>query len=210
MYNNDEPLNDNNQQPPEQPAVNDSPAQTPKRDAPQYGAQPPQYGTPQPPQYGAPRPPQYGAPQQPQYGAPQPPQYGAPQYQYGAPQQYGAPYQNGFPRSAQYAPPQYPYSSEEISVPGKGLGIAGMVLGICSIVFSCLWYFGLPCAIVGLVLSAVGYSKAKKVNMKNSMALAGIVLSAISLALDILVATVFASIFSEAFNSLFEEFQYSI
>lgn len=72
------------------------------------------------------------------------------------------------------------------SVPGKGLGIAGMVLGIVSLVFFCIWYISLPCGITGIILSAVSKSKAKPYGAKSGLATAGIVCSAIALGLMIL------------------------
>lgn len=72
------------------------------------------------------------------------------------------------------------------SLPGKGMGIAGMILGIASIVFMCTFYLALPCAIVGLILSCSAKSKAKKAGMKNGFAVAGIITSAIGLGLGII------------------------
>jgi len=105
--------------------------------------------------------PQYQAPQQPQYQAPQQPQYQAPQQ------------------------PVYP--AQQPAVPGKGLAITSMVLGIVALVFCCIWYLGIPCAIVGAVLGGIAYSKAKAVGMKSGMAVAGLVCSCIALGLNILV-----------------------
>lgn len=82
--------------------------------------------------------------------------------------------------------PVYPAPAAPI-VPGKGLGITGMVLGIISLVFFCVFYIGLPCAIIGLVLSIVSASKAKSVGQKNGMATAGIICSAISIGLGLIV-----------------------
>ena len=45
-------------------------------------------------------------------------------------------------------------------------------------------------AIVGVVLSAVGYSKAKKAGMKNGMATAGLVTSCIAIGIDIIVSII--------------------
>lgn len=72
------------------------------------------------------------------------------------------------------------------SVPGKGLGIASMVLGIISLALFCLWYLTIPCAIVGIVLGGVAYSKAKQMSMSNGMAVAGIVCACIALGLALL------------------------
>ena len=72
-------------------------------------------------------------------------------------------------------------------VPGKGLGIAGMVLGIVSLVLWCYVYIGIPCAIVGVILSIIGMKKAKDVGMKNGMAVAGLVCSIIALAILVII-----------------------
>ncbi len=78
-------------------------------------------------------------------------------------------------------------------LPGKGMGIAGMILGIASIVFMCTFYLALPCAIVGLILSCSANGKAKKAGMKNGFAVAGIITSAIGLGL-VVIYLIFAAI----------------
>ena len=88
--------------------------------------------------------------------------------------------QNDFSANQSYTPTPAP------SLPGKGQGIAGMVLGIVSLVMMCTFYIALPCAIVGLILSITSKSKAKKAGMKNGFAVAGIVTSAIGLGLGVL------------------------
>ncbi len=100
--------------------------------------------------------PQQAAPQAPVYAQPQQPVYAAPQVPYGNP----------------YAQP---------SVPGKGLGIASMVLGIISLVMLCFPSVSLICAIIGVALGGVGIAKAKAVGMSNGMAVAGLVCSCITL-----------------------------
>lgn len=105
-----------------------------------------------------------------------------------------------------YQAPQQPVYQQPITVPGKGLGVAGMVLGIISLVFCCCTlYISVPCAVIGLILSAVGMSKAKKAGMKNGCAVAGIVCSCIALALTILVYVLAATIFTEFMNELSRE-----
>ena len=95
--------------------------------------------------------------------APQPnPMYQQNQYQQTPYQQ---PVYNG-------APVQKP------SVPGKGLGIAGMVCGIVS--FFCLAFV---LGLLAVIFGAVGLSKSKAVGMGNGMAVAGIVLGIISIVL---------------------------
>ncbi len=128
----------------------------------------PQNNQPQQP-YGQPQQP-YGQPQQP-YTQPQQP-YNQPQQPYGQPQQpYGQPPQ-------QYGQPQYGQPMGAPKDASKGLAIASLVLGIVSF-FIC----GLPCSITGLILGGVSYSK-KKVN--NGMAVTGMVLCIIGLAVTII------------------------
>ncbi|MCF0228821.1 MAG: zinc-ribbon domain-containing protein [Parasporobacterium sp.] len=70
---------------------------------------------------------------------------------------------------------------QEVSEPAptgkKGFGIAGLVLGICSVCFGWTVFLGLACGVVGLILSAIGlkYKPA-------GMAKAGLVLSIIGIA----------------------------
>lgn len=67
---------------------------------------------------------------------------------------------------------------------GVGLGVASMVLGILSILFSCCFYYiSFPCGLIGLILGAVAV---KKGNDGKGMAVAGIVLSIISLAIAVI------------------------
>ncbi len=63
----------------------------------------------------------------------------------------------------------------------KGFAIASLVLGIVSVVFMCVWYLGIPAAILGLIFGIIA-NKAKK----NGMATAGIVLSIIGLVLVVI------------------------
>jgi len=74
---------------------------------------------------------------------------------------------------------------------GNGLAVAGMVLGIVSLVLICIWFVSLPCAIVGLCLSVVGKNKALETNSGGGMAITGLVLSCITLALLVIVLVMF-------------------
>lgn len=66
--------------------------------------------------------------------------------------------------------------------PGKGFGIASMILGICSL---CIPYVGILGAIVGLILGVIGKKKSLEAGMPSGMATAGIVMSIIALAWSI-------------------------
>lgn len=98
-------------------------------------------------------------------------------------------------------PPQYGFKPPV--VPGKGLGIAGMVCGIVSLVLFCIWYISIPCAIVGAILSALAKNKASEVGMDNGMAKAGIVCSWIALGLAILFIVIVAIIAGIGASSLY-------
>lgn len=80
-----------------------------------------------------------------------------------------------------------------------GLGIAGMVLGIIGMVLFCIPYVGIPCALVGVILSGIQLSKIKNdpVNYGGKgMAITGLVLSIIALAWLVLVIVFFAALIS--------------
>ena len=72
------------------------------------------------------------------------------------------------------------------AVPGKGLGIASMIVGIISLALFCFWFICIPCGIVGIVLGIIAMSKAKAAGMKNGMALAGLICSSIALGLTVI------------------------
>ena len=85
--------------------------------------------------------------------------------------------------------PQYqarPMYTAVPTVPGKGLGVASMVLGIISLALFCFWYLALPCGLIAIVLGAVGGSKAKRAGMTNGMATAGLVCGCIAIGLALL------------------------
>lgn len=97
---------------------------------------------------------------------------------------YQAPVQ---PQQPVYVAPQVPVNPyAQPVVPGKGLGVAAMVLGIVSLVLFCIWYLAIPCAIIGAALGGVAQSKAKAAGVKNGMAVAGITCSCIALGVAIL------------------------
>ena len=97
----------------------------------------------------------------------------------------GDDYQQAAYQQPAYQQPVYQQPAAPV-VPGKGMSLTAMVLGIISLVFCCVWYISIPCAIVGLILGCIGNSKAKEVGMKSGMAVAGIVCSAIAIGLTLL------------------------
>ena len=68
---------------------------------------------------------------------------------------------------------------------GKGLSVAGLVLGICSVVVGLIinGWVGLICGIIGIVLSVMGRNKAKAAGAPTGMATAGLVCSIIATAI---------------------------
>ncbi|HCG67085.1 MAG TPA: hypothetical protein DEW22_00150 [Clostridiales bacterium] len=94
-------------------------------------------------------------------------------------------------------------TNEAVTVPGNGLGIASMVLGILSLVFMCIFYLGIPMSIIGLVLGAVSIHKAKAVNMKNGMAVAGVTCSIISIVLYAVLIILYGFILMTSLTTLF-------
>lgn len=64
----------------------------------------------------------------------------------------------------------------------KGLAIVSLVLGIVSICLSCVFYIGIPCAIVGLILGIICIAKKKS---GRGQAIAGIICSSIGLLIGI-------------------------
>lgn len=62
--------------------------------------------------------------------------------------------------------------------PGRGLGIASLVLSL------------IGAGLIGLILGIVGLNKSKKANQKNGLALAGIIIGAINIVVGIIVTIV--------------------
>ncbi|MBI3409678.1 MAG: DUF4190 domain-containing protein [Planctomycetes bacterium] len=89
--------------------------------------------------------------------------------------------------NASYPPPAPPPGPQ----PSAGLSIASLVLGIVSLVLFCIWWISGPCAILAIVLGAVGRSKGGK-----GMATAGMVCGIAAIGLAILVVAGFLAFFN--------------
>ena len=79
----------------------------------------------------------------------------------------------------------------------NGLSIGGMVIGIISLLISfipCIGVFGGALALVGLILSLIGYRSAKDMGGPTGMGITGMVLSAIA----ILVALAWGTLMAKA------------
>ena len=86
------------------------------------------------------------------------------------------------------APPPPPPGSYGAPVAGQtnGLAIAGMVVGIASVVLFFLSWIATIIAIVGLILSLVGLNKAKQLGgLGRGMAIAGVITSSVGIVASI-------------------------
>ena len=80
---------------------------------------------------------------------------------------------------------------------GKNLGIAGMILGIIAIIVSfvpCFGWWAIVLAVVGLVLSAISMTQAKKAGASKGMAIAGLICSILA----IIIGTIWIFIIAKA------------
>lgn len=109
-----------------------------------------------------------------------------------------------------------PNCGTQMTDPGKGLGIASLILGICGLVmgsvcsclFSCLG--GIPSlivSVVGLILGILGKNKSAAAGFSNGPAKIGFILSIIGLAVTLLFS-LFGIVFAELFAELADEFYY--
>ena len=120
--------------------------------------------------------PVYQQPAEPQQPVYQQPVYQQPVYQ---------PVVNGAPRSN----------------PGKGMGIAALVMGIVSCCFFWIPYFNIIClmmCIAGVILSAIGIKKSKSAGASVGVSVAGLVLSSIGLVLSLISCVVVLGLLAEA------------
>ncbi len=130
-----------------------------------------------------------------QYNQYTPNQYTQNQYNQYTPNQYGQ--QGGY----SYQQPSEPEK------PGKGLGIAGFVLSLVSF-FSCCIGGIIMVAItntMALIFSIIGRSKARKVNQKNGLATAGMIISIVHFAFWLLLVLMVVLIFSLGYGEEFKE-----
>lgn len=84
---------------------------------------------------------------------------------------------------------------EEKKVEKKGFSITSMVLGIVSIVFCCVSYISIPCAILAIIFGVLGKKRGAK-----GMATTGFVLGIVTLSLCVLFMLSIFSIVMTAFE----------
>jgi hypothetical protein len=83
---------------------------------------------------------------------------------------------------------------------GRGMGIAGLVLGILAAVLSfipCVGTFAIVPGLIGVILSAVGMNQAGKAGASKSLALAGLICSIVGCCLACYQIYLFAAVGSE-------------
>ena len=77
---------------------------------------------------------------------------------------------------------------------GPGLAIASMVLGICGVVFGCCFYWvAFILGVIGLILGAVALAKKTR---GRGMAIAGLVLSIVTIAFGVIGLVCGAAVYS--------------
>ena len=99
---------------------------------------------------------------------------------------------------------QQPVFQQMVASPSQGMAIASLVLGVVSIVFCWFWPIALFAAIIGVVLGFLARSKAKQMGMPPGMAMAGMVLSIVGLALTVLIIAAVAACACGVSNELDE------
>lgn len=90
---------------------------------------------------------------------------------------------------------------------GQALAIAGMVLGIISLVCCCTGYIALVIGIVGFVLSLISLIQKKP---GKGMAIAGIICSAIAIVMLVVLMAIGSSISPEELQDMMNEIENSV
>ena len=80
------------------------------------------------------------------------------------------------------------------AVPGKTLGVVGLVFSLLGLV---VWYLG---PILGLILGGIGKSKSKKAGIANGPATAAIVISIILLVLQVILTISLGGLIASIFG----------
>ncbi len=95
--------------------------------------------------------------------------------------------------------------SEEKTGAGKGLGIAALVLGILAVICSfipCFSFGAILLGVTGIILGAVGLSKAKNGGGSKGLPRSGLILSIIGTVIATIWIIVFAGAISNAASNL--------
>lgn len=106
---------------------------------------------------------------------------------------------NGQPMGSPYGQPPQPEQKES-----QALAIAGMVLGIISLVCCCSGYIALVIGIVGFILSLIVLLQKKP---GKGMAIAGIICSAIAVIMIVVLTAIGNSVDTNELQKMLEELQ---
>lgn len=106
------------------------------------------------------------------------------------------------------APFDGPYGNEPPKS-NSGLGIAGFILGIIGVLFTCCGGISLIISVVGLVLSIVAMVKFNPLLQQNrGLIIAGIVLNGIALLCSLVIIPFWGLVWEEIFKDFYHEFRY--
>lgn len=87
----------------------------------------------------------------------------------------------------------------------KGLAVAGMVCGICGLVFCWSLWFALILDILGIIFGSVALAKIKKGEADGKgMAIAGVVTGAVGAVISIIIAIIIAAIAGAATKAIYD------
>ena len=103
----------------------------------------------------------------------------------------GQPYQQPYNPNGQpfgYQPvnangqPVYPLNNQPQKKGGSGMSIAGFVISLISLLCCCLGpYISIALSVLGLIFSIIGIVSSKKTGKANGLAIAGVVISVVSI-----------------------------
>jgi hypothetical protein len=87
---------------------------------------------------------------------------------------------------------QYGFTSDPAGVPqqpqqqgGNGLAVAGLVMGILSLVLFWIPFLGILLGLLGLIFGGIGIGRANKVGKGKGMAIAGLVMGILGVLLGL-------------------------
>jgi hypothetical protein len=93
--------------------------------------------------------------------------------------------------------PGYPYQQPYTYAPpppGNGFAVAGMVLGICALVFCWFPFVNWILALLGIIFSILGLTKAKKVEGRGKgMAIAGLICGILGALMGVMIVLLFVA-----------------
>ena len=95
-----------------------------------------------------------------------------------------------WPGAPQCQPPQ------KAKLPGRGWGVAGLVLSLAALVLCMIWELSVVCALLGMAFSFLALAKATKAGKSNSLASGGLICCIAALVIAILLGIFSPDLFS--------------